>query len=507
MANITRFPRALAIFTISIAQTSHAADWKVTPHAHASETYSDNLTLAGPNQEIGDFISEVTPGINLQETGSRTKASLDYSLQRLSYKNQNRLDHVYSHLVTMGEADLIEKSMFLDANASISQQPISLNAAIGANNSNPTGNIVNVATWSLSPYLKHRFGSAAQGEIRFTHQAQSYSSGGPSNTGIGTLSNSTNNSMKFALSSGTMFNNLLWGLSYNNSKIGYTARPDSRLTDYSASIGYIFTPKFKIMLTGGNENNSYVYIGAKPQGAYWSTEATWAPTSHTKVSVAMGQRYFGKTQSMTLNHVTRLTSLQAAYSQDVTAGVLQQSMTPAAVLDQLLKAQIPNNAARQQAVQSMLASLGTQAALLGQSITTNQVYLHKKFTTTMGINLPKSIIVLTAFSSSSSSLEQGGSFLQGSVNYGAVNQQGGTASWNWQISPKLSSNISATLTAFDFPGQNLKENSSLYLFGLTRKFAHGMSGNISYRRQAFDSNPAILNYAENAIIASLSYQN
>lgn len=501
---------ALVVFPISIVQTTHAANWEFVPHAHVSETYTDNLTLADSNRKSGDFISEATPGILINETGSRTKASLDYSLQGLFYKNQNRLDHAYSHLSTQGDAELIKKTLFLDAGATITQQPVSLTTAVGANNSNPTGNIINVATWSLSPYLKHRFGSMANGEIHFTHQNQSYSSGGPSsagNTGIGALSNSTSDTTMATLNSGTAFNNLIWGLNFSDSTMRYSARSNTSLTDYTANMGYLFTPKFKMTLTEGYENNSYVYVGPKPRGAFWSTEIGWAPTSHTKLSVSIGRRYFGKTQGLTLKHVTRLTTLQATYSQDVTTSIQQQTLSPATVLDQLLKAQIPDPVARQQAVQSMLASLGTQAALLGQTITTNQVYLYKKFNTTLSINLPKSIIVLTAFDSRSSSLEQGNSFLQGSVNYGTVNQQGGTASWNWQISPKLSSNLNAAFTAFDFPGQNLRENSSQFQLGLTRKFAHGLTGSISYRYKAMDSNPAILNYAENSLIASMNYQN
>lgn len=471
-----------------------------------SETYTDNLTLSSTNPQ-SDYISNVTPSIAILGTGRKISATVDYSLQSMFYGKQNQLDHAYSHLDANGSAELVERNLYLDANASIAQQPLTLTAPYGAALGNPTGNIVNVFTWGLKPYFRHRFGSTATGEVHFSHQSQNYSSGGPSNTGtanLGTLSGSTSDSTALSLNSGSAFNNLLWGLRYNNAVIHYTSLTQSRLSNYSANIGYLFSPKFRITFTLGNDNNSYASAVQSSQGSYWTTEAGWSPTSHTKLLVSTGRRYFGKTQSLSLNHVTRLTTLQMSYGQDVTSSILRQTVSPAAVLDQLLKAQIPDNAARQQAIQSMLASLGTQAGLLGQTITTNQIYLHKDFTVTMGINLPKSTIVLTAYDNKSSSLQQGNSFLPGSINYGAVNQTGGTASWNWKLSPKLDAHLNATLTTMDFPGQTLMQTSREFQTGLSRQFAHHLSGALSYRHRALSS-PGNLNYVENAVIASLNY--
>ena len=481
--------------------------WVLIPTLQLSETYTDNLTLA-PTNRLSDFISSIMPGFTFRQTGNRTKATLDYGVQGLFYRNQSQLDHYYSHLDASGTAEIIKKTFFVDAGASVMQQPLSFAGAYGASLSNATGNIINISSSSLSPYLVHRFGEIATGEVRFTHTIQNYSQGGPSTTGnayLGGLYSSTSDSTAASLNGGSAFNNLLWGMNYNDTVIQYGGMPETRLMNYSANMGYLFTPKFKVILTGGYEKDSYVYIGPQPQSVYWKAETDWAPTSHTKFMVSVGHRFFGNTRSLTVNQVTRLTTFQASYNEDVTSTILQQTIPTSSFLDQLLQAQIPNGAARQQAVQSLIASLGGQA-LLGQNVITNQVYLAKTFNASMGINLPRSIMILTAFNTKSSSLEPGNALLPNIANYGAVNEQGGTASWNWQFSPHLSSHFNASLTSMVFPGQTLNENFKLLNVGLTEQLARHLNGDISYRHQTMIA-PAYLNYTENAFIATLNYAN
>ena len=52
------------IIGIFIVTTTHAADWQVTPRVSMSETYTDNVTAA-PSDEQSDFITEISPGVNL----------------------------------------------------------------------------------------------------------------------------------------------------------------------------------------------------------------------------------------------------------------------------------------------------------------------------------------------------------------------------------------------------------------------------------------------------------
>ncbi|HQT26694.1 MAG TPA: TIGR03016 family PEP-CTERM system-associated outer membrane protein, partial [Burkholderiales bacterium] len=342
----------------------------MTPKIKLSETYTDNLTLSSINP-LSDFITQLTPGINIQENSRRTLLKLNYDLLGMYYKKESQLDHYYSQLDASGNAKLVDNLLYVDAAASIVQQPFSLATPFGGSIGNPTGNIINERTSKVSPYLTHRFGSFAAGQARFSHVTQSYSMGGPSTSGygyLGGLSSSTNDTSSLALNSGTSFYRVPWGINLSDSNIHYTGLPETRIASYSANIGYLFTPKFKITLTGGYDDNNYVYVGQKPQQAFWSVGAGYAPTTHTKLSVSTGHRYFGSTRSLSLRHTARIATLQADYNQNVTSSAMQDYISPATTIDQLLKTQIPNDAARQQAVQAILSSLGSQALLYGQSV-------------------------------------------------------------------------------------------------------------------------------------------
>lgn len=512
-----RLRQAVLLLTVPVVVTPlHAAEWKVTPSISASEMYSDNIFLGGPGSQLSDFVTTITPGISVLGTSDRLKANLNYSLQDINYLKYSSLDYITQQLSATGNATLIEQTLFLDAGASISQQPTTLAGPIGVGNSSPTGNLANVTTTSLSPYLTHRFDTFATGMARYTHQTMNFSEAGPSNNtgygntgyGLGNLSNSTSDSTLINLQSGADFNNLLWGFNLSNTRINYTGMTPMTLAQYSANLGYLITPRFKTTVTGGYEDDSFGYIGQNPRSNFWNVGFDWSPSVRTKLEVAEGERFFGKTHTVKFTHYTRLTSWNTSYTQDVTTTMLQQNIPPSVTLDQMLMAQIPDPATRQQVVQAMLASLGSQSTLFAQNIMTNQIYLVKSFNTSVAVTLPKNTFLLTIFNTKTAPLQQGTSFFPaGTVNYMNTDQYGGTLSWNKQLNPLLSANANINETYITFPGQTLEEKMSSFIVGLNRKFSPKLNGNLLYRHQIFNSSPSALGvtYSENAVIASLMY--
>ncbi len=504
--------QALLIAMLPVAFPSQAEDWKITPAISVGEMYSDNINLANSGQKFSDYVTTITPGISVHSTGGRVSSNISYSLQNVYYANRSYLDNTYQLLDATGNAKLIDKTLFMDAGASIHQQPISLIGSIGVDNTSATGNLANVTTTRLSPYLIDRFDSLATADARYTHQTMSYSEAELSSIAgnrVGTLSNSTSDQILLSLKSGADFNNFLWELNLSDSRVGYTYLPAVTLAQYSANMGYLITPHFKTTLTAGYEDDSYVYIGQKPQNTFWNIGFAWSPSIRTKLAVAEGERYFGKTHSINFSHYTRLISWSTTYGQDVTTNILQQTIPPATTLEQLLMAQIPDPLVRQQTVQSILASLGSQSSIFAQNITTNQVYLVKSFSNTLTIILPRNVFLLTIFNSKTDSLQQGfNSFYSGSaINYTNVNQYGGSASWNNQLTPVLSTNMSINTTCITFPGQGLDEKFSSFNFGLNRKFSTKLNGNILFRHQLSNSSSSAVatSYRENAITANLIY--
>ncbi len=510
-------PRKIgALLMLSAAPLVHAADWTITPSISASEMYSDNIFLAPAGSQLSDFATTITPGITVNGISDRLKANMNYSLQDINYAKYSSLDYYTQQLSANGTATLVNQTLFLDAGASISQQPLYLAGPMGLGNSSANGNLANVTTTSVSPYVTHRFGSFATGLVRYTHQTMDMSQAGPSNVngytggyGLG-MFNSTTDTALATLNSGSDFNNLLWGLNLSNSNINYAGMPPMTLAQYAANLGYLITPRFKVIATAGIEDDNYAYIGQNPRSNFWSLGFAWDPSVRTKLEVTEGERFFGRTHSLKFTHYTRMTSWNASYSQDVTTMMMQQTVQPSVTLDQMLQSQIPDPVARQQAVQSLLAALGPQGMLFAQNIMTNQIMLVKTFKASAALTLQRDTFLATFFNTKSAPLQQGVNFLPGpygTYNFLNMDQYGGTLSWNKQLNPLLSANANINTMYFTFPGQTLQEKMNSFTAGLSRKLGPKLNGNLMLRHQTMDSTPAGIGYSfsENAVIASLMY--
>ena len=504
------------LLALSATPLAQAADWTITPSITASEMYSDNIFLSPSPNQLSDFVTTLSPGIAVQGTSDRLKANMMYSLQDINYAKYSSLDYITQQLSASGNADLIGKTLFLDASASISQQPLYIAGPMGYGNTSANGNLANVTTTSVSPYVTHRFGSFATGLVRYTHQTMDMSQAGPSNIngytggyGLG-MYNSTTDTALATLNSGSDFNNLIWGLNLNNSQIRYAGMPPMTLAQYSANLGYLITPRFKAIATGGIEDDSFAYIGQNPRSNFWSLGFDWSPSVRTKLEVAEGERFFGRTHSLKFTHYARMTTWNASYTQDVTTMLMQQTVPPSVTLDQMLQQQIPDPATRQQVVQSMLAALGSQSLLFAQSIMTNQIMLVKTMNASAALALHRDTFLATIFNTKTAPLQQAVNFLPGP--YGAYNflnmdQYGGTLSWNRKLNPLLSANANYNTTYITFPGQTLQEKMRVFTVGLSRKLGPNLNGNFILRHQSMDSTPAsiVYSFSENAAIASLSY--
>ncbi len=507
---------ALTLAAMLSMSPLYAADWTVVPSISASEMYSDNIFLSPAPNQLSDFATTITPGITVKGYGERLKASLNYSLQDINYAKYSSLDYITQQLNATGNATLVDQTLFLDAGASILQQPLYMAGPMGLGNTSANGNLENVTTTSVSPYVTHRFNTFATGTARYTHQTMDFSQAGPTNIngygggyGLG-MFNSTSDTALATLNSGSDFNNLLWGLNLNNTRISYEGMPPMTLAQYSANLGYLITPRFKIIATGGYEDDSFAYIGQNPRSSLWSLGFDWSPSVRTKLEVAEGERFFGRTHTLKFTHYERMTSWNASYVQDVTTMMLMQQIPPSVTLDQMLQQQIPDPATRQQVVQSMLAALGPQGMLFAQNVMTNQIFLVKSFNASAALTLPKDTFLLTIFNTKTAPLQQAVNFLPGAYgayNYMNIDQYGVTLSWNKQLNPLLSANANVNTLYMTFPGQTLEEKMSSFTAGLSRKLGPKLNGNLMVRHQTMVSTPANIGYSfsENAVIASLMY--
>lgn len=497
------FPAAAAMLLLS--SPSVAAEWKITPSLDLKETYSDNIRLAPPGNEKSDFVTQLNPGITLTGTGPRLKVNARYGMQNLVYAEENNRNTTWHQLNALANAELLDDLLFLDGKASISQQNISSFGPQTTDNVNITGNIAETRTYSISPYLRHRFDGIASSELRYTHDSVDTSTGG--------LLASQADRVLFSLDSGTAFKTLGWGLHYNNQKIDYSNARTIEMETSSGNLRYLISPKFSLTATGGYEKNNYLSIRGKPEGSFWSAGFSWAPAERTSITASAGRRFFGPTYSLTANHRTRRTAWSLGYSEDITT-TRSQFLVPVTIdtanfLNQLWTASIPDPVMRQQIVDAFIRDTGIPTSLSEPvNYFTNRFFLQKRLQASVALNGTKNTLVFSMFDmlrEAQTSQEMDSTLL--GTNDLALNdktrQVGGNALWNWRISPRTSANMSAGYTRISSPATGRKDDTKTIRLGLTRKFQPKLNGSVDFRHIQRDSNQSGGDYRENAITASL----
>ena len=80
----------ITIITILAPGLAHAK-WSLTPRLYVEGHYDDNIFLTERNEE-DDFVTTVSPGINLQYSDPTAEVNLDYEYQRFWYADFSELD-------------------------------------------------------------------------------------------------------------------------------------------------------------------------------------------------------------------------------------------------------------------------------------------------------------------------------------------------------------------------------------------------------------------------------
>ena len=491
-----------------LSQHAVAAEWLITPSLNLKETYSDNVRLAPRGSERSDWITQIDPGISLTGTGSDLKVNANYQMQNYLYAKDSKA-HSRNHLLNAdANAKLVDELLFLDGKAAISQQNISLFGPQAADNTNITGNRASVATYSISPYLRHRFGAIASSELRYTHDEVW--------THVGGLSNSKGDGTLFNLNSGPAFSRLGWGLHYNKQKTGYSNNPSADTETLSGDLRFPITPKFSLTATKGYEKNNYLSIGEKPEGHFWTAGLSWTPTARTSIEASTGHRFFGKTHSLAASHRSRNTVWSLNYSEDITTTsslfLIPATINTATFLNNLFAASIPDPILRQQYVDFFISSNGLPASLSNPTnYFSNRFFLQKRLQASVALNSAKSTLILSAFDtlSEAQTAQAMDSRLFGTSNLALndnIKQIGGNAQWNWRYSPHTNINVSAGYSKSRSISTGITGNNSMMGLGMTRQLRPKLNGSLDLRRTKQHSNQIGGSYQENAITASLSMQ-
>ena len=492
------------LFTL-LATPAWPARWDIVPSLSVGEIYTDNLSLAPDASKEKSWVTQVIPGISIAAIGAQLRFRISYTPELISYSQEGADNKVYQQLNAVGTAELAKQLLFVDAGAMIGPENISLQGPLTESNIYTTGNRATVRTYFVSPYLRHNFGSAVQGEARFN-----YSVWTSDDTTSATISDSTANRGSLRLASGPAYKLLTWSLSYVNETVDYESQPDTNTEVALANARLLITPTVGLLAQAGDENYESDVVGPATGGTRWAAGLEWTPTPRTRLAVTSGERFFGHTYNLDFRHRTRLTTWSAGYTEDI-SNSRSESLAPdatrtAGYLDPLYLSSFPDPEARQKAVEAVIAQMGLPASLSAPvNFISGQLFIVKKWQASAGFLGIRNVVIANVYRENREALP--GSVVVPSTGdfatSNSVRQSGTGLTWSWRLTTQDTWILNASLSRNEFLDTGRVDDLADIRMGLTRQFRPRAAAALFYRRQQNDSTQIGSSYTENSVSAIL----
>lgn len=486
------------------------ADWKITPAAEVRETYTDNVALAADGLARAQWVTEINPSLVIANHGPRLELAADYRQHIYRYSDDQAPGTNRSSREFRGDmkAKLIEDALFLDASGSVAPQALSAFGQQLTTSDFASANRAEVRSFSVAPYVTHRFGDNANLQLRYTRDRVE-----ADNPAFGS---SNSNRLAFSLASGAAFRQFGWGVNLNrqelNDRVSKNAISDMGVLD----LRYRIVPTLALTASGGYDRFDFQSQGGSTAGKSWSVGATWNPSLRTSVQATTGRKFYGSSQSLAINHRSRYTVWSVNYSDGVTTSrdqfLLPAAVDTAAMLDRLFVPRYPDPAERQRAVAAYIAATGLPTSLADSvNYLSNRYILQKQFQASVALNTAKTNTVFSIFDTrrNALSVQQSDSALLGPnlLNLNdATRQQGASATLIFNLSSRSAFLASDTYSRVDSLATGIATTNRMLRATLTRQLKPKMKAGVEVRRVSGPAANVTSSYRENAVAASLSMQ-
>ncbi len=482
----------LALFSglvsVHLGRYSTAAEWIFTPGLEISETYLDNVFLDPSGEEESDFITQINPELLLDAKGSRLELDLAYRMQNVLYARNSDSSTVFNQLEAGTKAKIVRDLFFVDADASFDQALISRTGKIGLdNNVSINDNTTDVWRYTISPYLRKRFGRFVSTELRYSYGEVNFSDASSSDSNnqriFAWLGNNPAN-QRLALdyyrveeSSASRYSGLFdWSLIYDRRDSQAADDTDTKIEQAALDLGYRVGSRIALLATLGRENNRFEDESDddRPGGFFWEVGAAWNPSIRTSLEARTGDRFFGQTYKLNLRYRTRRMTMNISYDEKPTNTSITITEDPSSL--------------NQSSTPAPTTPGGDQSGRVPLPDVSTDVFVRKRFTADISRVTAKSIFRIGAFNEERDYRSVG----DDEQDYGV------DASWDWKITQRMTSRLVG-----DWFRQELRDGNNEDLWQvslrLTRQFSLNADGFLELRHGNRDSNIAENNYEQNQI--------
>lgn len=488
------------------------ADWRFTPALGVTQTYSDNPFLLPDAEAHGQWITEVAPGFSLDVDSRRLRGSASGAVRQYAYSGGTEgLQNLRNDRLTTYAGNLTgvvaEDLLFVDAAASSSQQSLSAFGPQPAANPYSALNRTEIKTWSISPYLTHKFGQVRT-VLRLTRDS---------------VESDDSNLFGDSLADTVLLNannyestqKLVWGLSYLRQDQSSDLAGDSSIENLSANLRYRLDSSFALTAMSGYDRYDYNALGGRTAGRSWSAGFAWTPSQRTSIEASLGRHFYGKTGSLAATVRSRRTVWNVNYGDTITNS-RQQFTLPAAIdtaslLDSLFSATITDPVLRQQAVRAYLQQTGLPPSLADNiNYLSNRYIRQKLLQASVALKGARSSAVVSLYGSERTALssqESDSALLGGQLTSlnDDVRQRGASALFTYNLNSRSNLFANASYTGSRSLSTGLEESQRVLRVGINRKLGRRVQASLDLnRRSGGYAGASPRNYTEHAIAATLS---
>jgi uncharacterized protein (PEP-CTERM system associated) len=489
----------LLIDSAAWAQDGGARRLSVSSSVSIGQTLTDNHRAETSGVERSEAITTLGAGLRVSARGARLQGSLNYGLTGLMYARDTKANDLQNRLQAGLQTELIERHFFVNAQASISQSPISALAQQTADGVTNTRNRTEVTTVRLLPTLRGSIAGEVDVEAGLSLSATD--TGGAESTSDSTNAGAT---LSLASSRGGL---LGWSLQGSRQVVDFKQgrQTESDLLvlglNLRPDVDWLFT------LRGGYEANDFRRADGKDRYDTWGAGVAWTPSPRTRVTLDGDKRSFGHAHALALEHRMRRAVFRYSDSQSVNdgAGSTAQGLIGAYELFfDLFASQEPDPILREQLVDVFLANNNLQRdSQISTGFLTSAVTLQRRQELSLALQGRRSTVLMSAFGTDSNRVDTVSTGVDDTLNDGRVRQRGLNFSVNHRLTPTGAVNLRASIVrSSNFGGlrTDLRSVSAAWTDRLGRRTTYSLG----YRHSEYDAdlNP----YVENALTANLSLQ-
>jgi len=294
------------------------ADVTFTPSVSAGVSWIDNIELTPPGQPADEeLLLELVPSFGLEYKSSRIAAELFYQLTGLAHANDSDRNQAYHEADGVVDLQLVENLFSLEAGGTYFQRTVDPERPSNTSLVFDTNNLADVATYRLTPKVRHEFRHALL-DASFTKAWANFVDEDPLQQVA--LEDADSEQAHVALSSleddGGAFS---WLLGYDRRRVLYDVSSDFVFENATAELGRRVSARIKVFGRGGVETD----LAADPTGesagldeGWWQVGAEWRVNRSNYFTFAIGERFFGRSIAAAWDREARVLKLHVGYSEE-----------------------------------------------------------------------------------------------------------------------------------------------------------------------------------------------